>query len=499
MNETLSQLPAGAFGPLDDAAEEALRANLGIWARHVSKNRVKEQYYHGRSRKVTRSAGMPSELQRLDVCVGWGAKAVDVMAARSVFEGFTAQGAVVDELAAACGDLRERYQQAVTSELITSCCFMTVTAGDTGSGEPPVVVSVHGALDAAGRWDTRRNRIRDGLVVMDTVENPGGTIAPTMASLFMSDATYTCRLGRNGKWVAQKAPNTYGRPLIEPLRYDPNPTDQRPFGKSRLTRTVRSLIDRATAVAARTETSATFYTWPLRYMLNVDKQTAQDAAKRKIEMYTDTWLLASTNKNGDSPQVGQLAQMTMQPHLDQFEMLAKQFASETSIPLDEVGVVFDNPASSEAMHAAQQRLIVEVEKLNRGNAVALENVARMVIAISRGLESLDELGDDARSIRAVFADPVRSSRAASADAAAKLAAVVDGYASTRQFWHDMGYSEDEITSVMRELRRARAVSAAAARAVAGQAGDGKAPGEARGVRASASPDHGEEAEAARDD
>ena len=336
---------------------------LATWQRHLSGNVRNEAYYHGKVRPVTTSGDMPRELRRLGVVVGWGAKAVDALAARSVFTGFT--GGAADDLNGALGeiDMEELYQQAVTSELTDSCSFITVSKGL--EGEPDVIVSAHSALDAAAIWDERRKRVRAGISVVDVAEDENGYRVPTWVNMYTDDRTYSCRRARGGKWVAEAADNPLRRPLMEPLRY--RPSLARPFGRSRITRTVRSLIDRAMCVASRTEVSAVFYTWPQRYLLGVDRKTAEKMAKTKIEAYVDSLMLVSTNRNGDVPQYGQLSQMTMQPHIDHLEMLAKQFASEASIPLDEVGIVFDNPSSADAMYAAQQRLIVEAEGVNRAN------------------------------------------------------------------------------------------------------------------------------------
>ena len=240
---------------------------------------------------------------------------------------------------------------------------------------------------------------------------------------------------------------------MEPLRYRPSLT--RPFGKSRINRTVRSLIDRALCVGARTEIAATFYTWPQRYLLGVDKKTAEEMSKRKVEMYADSMLLVTPNKNGDVPQLGQLSQMTMQPHIDHLEMLGKQFASEACIPLDEVGIVFDNPTSSEAMFAAQQRLIVEAEHVNRMNGIALGNVARMALG------AVDAADFATADITPRFADVLRPSKAANADFAIKVNSAVPSYSGTRQFWRDLGYSEPTIDSILREVRYSQIVQAAA--------------------------------------
>lgn len=423
---------------------------LAEWQRHIGSNIRNEAYYEGKVKPVTTDKSMPKDLVNLDIVMGWGGKCVDVLANRSVLAGFEGENADAMDDIVPLNSLVEIYEQAVTSELTDSCAFLTVSKGL--AGEPDVIVSAHSALDAAAIWDERKKRIKAGICVVDIDVDSGGQRVPTWVNMYTDSYTYSCRKVGDS-WVAEKVANPFGRPLMEPLRYRPSLT--RPFGKSRINRTVRSLINRALCVGARTEITATFYTWPMRYLLGVDKKTAENMAKRKVEMYADSMLLVTPNKNGDVPQFGQLSQMTMQPHIDHLEMLGKQFASEACIPLDEVGIVFDNPTSSEAMFAAQQRLIVEAEHVNRMNGIALGNIARMALG------AVDAADFATADITPRFADVLRPSKAANADFAIKVNSAVPAYSGTRQFWRDLGYSESTIDSILRDVRYTQIVQAAA--------------------------------------
>ena len=423
---------------------------LAEWQRHIGSNIRNEAYYEGKVKPVTTDKSMPKDLVNLDIVMGWGGKCVDVLANRSVLAGFEGENADAMDDIVPLNSLVEIYEQAVTSELTDSCAFLTVSKGL--AGEPDVIVSAHSALDAAAIWDERKKRIKAGICVVDIDVDSGGQRVPTWVNMYTDSYTYSCRKVGDS-WVAEKVANPFGRPLMEPLRYRPSLT--RPFGKSRINRTVRSLINRALCVGARTEITATFYTWPMRYLLGVDKKTAENMAKRKVEMYADSVLFVTPNKNGDVPQLGQLSQMTMQPHIDHLEMLGKQFASEACIPLDEVGIVFDNPTSSEAMFAAQQRLIVEAEHVNRMNGIALGNIARMALG------AVDAADFATADITPRFADVLRPSKAANADFAIKVNSAVPAYSGTRQFWRDLGYSESTIDSILRDVRYTQIVQAAA--------------------------------------
>ncbi len=452
-----------------DASEAALFATLiNEWQSHVSSNLRNEAYYRGKAGPVTSDADMPKDLRRLSVAMGWGGKAVDVLASRSVFQGWGGSRAAELEEALGGVDFGEVYEQAVVSELTDSCAFVTVSRG--APGEPAAVVNAYSALDATAIWDERRKRVKAGLVVRDVEQDQSGQRVPTLVTMYTDGWVYECsRASASAPWRATKRANPLGRPAIEPMRYRPSLT--RPFGKSRITPTMRSLIDRAIAVGARTEVTAMFYTWPQRYLLGVDRSTAEAMSKRKIEAYADSMILVTPNKNGDTPQYGQLSQATMQPHIDHLEMLGKQFASEACLPLDEVGIVFDNPSSAEAMDAAQKRLTVEAEHVNRMNGHALGNVARMALAVAS-----DGALDPTADVRAVFAPVLKASASAAADFAVKVASMNDGYAATPECWEDLGYDPararemvDKTNAAKSRVIAASAAANAAARLSAGAA------------------------------
>lgn len=419
------------------------------WGSHLRSNRRNDAYYNFEKVVKNLDRGLPDQMRGMRAVVGWPAKAVDALAARSVFMGFTSDGGAAADLAEVMreNDVCELYRQAVTSQLISSCAFVTVSKGLPG--EPDVLVSPYSAENAAGVWDVRKKRIKAGIAIVDVTEDSMGNQTPSWVNMYTDDTTYVCRRMGNNRWSVDRLENPIGRPLIEPLRH--RPSLDRPFGKSRITAAVRSITDEAILATTNAAVASVFYTWPQRYMLGVDKKTAEAFASKKIESYIDRMLMVTPNKNGDVPQYGQLAQMSMQPHSEYLQTLAKRFAGETSVPLASLGVVFDNPSSAEAMYAAQNDLIIEAEWLNATNGAALRNVALMALAQLRGC-GLDGLSDDDRTVTARFENPQRPSMAARADFAIKVASAVPEYAQTDQFWRDLGYEEADVRAIRKELR-----------------------------------------------
>lgn len=76
----------------------------------------------------------------------------------------------------------------------------------------------------------------------------------------------------------------------------------------------------------------------------------------------------------------------MQPHIDYMRSLAARFSGETNVPLSELGMVTDNPASAEAVYAAKESMIVDAQNLNADNGEALRDVAPMALAVFNGTD-----------------------------------------------------------------------------------------------------------------
>lgn len=455
---------------LDDEAAATFNALLASWQRHLPGNLRNQRYYDGEVRSMDGEKDA-DVLRDVRIVSGWAGKAVDMLAGRSVLVGFA--GADADALAEATGgvDLAELYRMALVSELVCSCSFLTVSRGLPG--EPGAIVSAYSAADATALWDWRRKRIKAGLVVVDCDDAPDGTVQPTWVNMYTDSTLYSCRrASAAGAWEAQSAPNPFGRPPMAVMRYRPSLT--RPFGRPRVSRTVRSLVDRALRAAARMENSATFYTWPQRYFNGLDKKTAAELGKSPLQIYESVLLLLSPNSNGDKVDVGQLPQMSMQPHIEHLQAIAKEFAGETSIPLNSLGIVQDNPSSADAMYAAANDLIVEAEWLNSSNGAALADVAAMALATARGT------GLAAVDAKPRFANPIRPSMAARADFGVKVAGVAPAYGSTEYFWRDLGYDETDVRGIMDAVERTKSREQLAAILAGGSGGSGGAQADAQG-------------------
>lgn len=425
-----------------------------VWDAHRASHAERRAYYEGRDRLKNIGIAIPDELSGVPIVVGWPRKAVDELAKCSRFEGFAAGGDAADALAriAAANGLGAAYRRMVRSELVNGLAFATVTRG--GEGEPAARIRFYSAANAACLWDYRLGRIGRGMTVHD-VDRLG---RPTRYVLHEPDAVVEVSLGADGAWSHRAEPHAMGRPLMEPLAY--NADLDYPLGRSRITRAVMNITDRAVRESLRTELASEFAATPQKYLLGGTEEDMRAAleGKTRWEMYIGSVQWVTKDEDGDVPQYGQLPQVSMQPHMDYFEHLAEEFAAETDIPVDAL-VRSSTYTSADSAAADRTQLVQIAEDLNEDNGAALARVARMALAVESG-RRLDDVDP---GVTALFRPPERASRAAEADWAVKMMGAFPFMAESDDAVSAVlakaGFTGDEVARIMSGRRRASAIDA----------------------------------------
>lgn len=446
------QIPVGVEG-ISEGEQDLLSELAQVWSQKYPRNAKRTRYYEGHNSLKDLGISIPPSLVRTETVVGWPAKAVDQLAAHSIYDGFMA-GAATDDPLELRGILNANrfhslYQQAVRSQLTHSVVFWTVSYGDKSQGEPVVVVSVRSAEYAAAIWDTRRKRIRAGLAITDTTFDPvRGNVAPSELTLYLDDVTVILGASINGWEVIDRVEHHLGRPLMEPMPF--KPSEARPFGNSRISREVMSITDSAQRAALRTEVLMEFNTAPQKYLLGANEESFEES---KWKAYLDEILAISKDEDGDTPSFGQLPQLTPQGAIQYFSHLASRFAGATGIPVSSLGVVSDNPSSAQAIREGKDDLVTTAQELNADNAGALGNVARLIVAVRDNVAWAD-LPEDAWQLAGQFRNPANPSIVSQSDAMVKQIAAIPWLADTTVALQELGYDEGQIVRLLAEKRRA---------------------------------------------
>ena len=196
--------------------QEILDKLLTVYQNATSKNGIKDRYYEGKIplSEVNLGIALPNGMSGLEIGCAWGAKTVDVLASRSMFDGFVGEnGEEVEELTKIVrnNNLLAEYPKACRDELKIGCSFATLSFDK----KIRCRIRFHSAKSAAAIWDGEKGRIAYGFAITDTApSNDDETVwEPSMLNLYTDDAIWV--LKRDDQiWRAEKHSHKMGRPLM---------------------------------------------------------------------------------------------------------------------------------------------------------------------------------------------------------------------------------------------------------------------------------------------
>lgn len=434
---------------------ENLQKLFDIFNCHSMKNNTKNEYYEGKISldKVNLGIALPNGMKKLEIGCAWGAKTVDVLAARSMFDGFVGEngedtealGKIVKE-----NNLIAEYAKACRDELKFGCTFATLSADPLMGCK----IRFHSPQTAAALWNGAKGRIDCGFAIIDTERsNDDSGWVPSLAYYYTDNAIWELKSTPTG-WIAIEHGHKMGRPLMEPLIW--NATSDKPFGRSRIKEPIRRLIDGYVRTIANATIGLEFSTAPQKYLLGITDEQFDAVINDKFRQYVGSIIAATNNPDtGEKPSFGQLPQGSIQPHVEMVRVLATQFSAATGLSVTDTGVVNDaNPTSSDAILAQSQTLIAMAEQLNVGNGNSLRTIAIMAQAIAENT-TIEELEENQKNIVAHFKNPAMPSVAATSDAAIKIASARPEFASTDTFLEMIGFDQADIRRIKAQEQRVR--------------------------------------------
>ena len=448
----------GTVKGLSEREQNQLDELVKVYNYHISKNHEKNRYYEGHISvdEVNLGIALPGGMKGLEIGCSWGAKTVDVLASRSMFDGFVASdGGDVEQLTeiVIANRLVAEYMKTCKDELKLGCSFATLSADE----KLKCRIRFHSSMQAAALWNGEKGRIDCGLAIIETLQDESDMLkwTPSLINMYTDEAIIILRL-EDKTWKAEKKPHKMGRPLMEPLVW--NATSAKPFGRSRIKEPIRRLIQGYVRTIANATIGLEFSTSPQKYLLGVTDDQYDQVINDKFRQYVGS-IIASTNnpETGEKPTFGQLQQGTITPHVEMIRVLATQFSAATGLTVTDTGVVNDaNPTSSDAILAQSQTLVGMAEQLNAGNGDALRTIALMALAIANKT-TIEELPAEQKQIIAHFKNPAMPSVAVTADAAIKIASVRPSFADTDVFAEMIGFSQADIRRIKGQEQRARGV------------------------------------------
>lgn len=416
------------------------------WQSHHRRNMLRHTYYTMHNKLVDLGISVPPELKRLDAACGWAKKCVDVMVEHSKFDGFTTD----DETAQKSLDrivrrnrFRTLYRRATTSALEQCFSLYFVSKDDDGRAR----VSAYPASVCGCTWDDARDTIEAALFVVSMSRVPYSDMRePDWVNVVTDEYLIRLRRDDGGRWHAEYEQHALGHIPVFLAAYEP--TLERPFGTSRITREIMGYIDSAVRANVNEEIAAAFAASTQKYLLGTDGDPFENVSRWNA--YIGSIFNIDLTEDGERPEFGQLPQPSMQPLTDHFRNLCGKMSAATGIHVSQFGQVHDNPASSDAIYAENEPLILKVKDWNEDVSDVLVDVATALLATERG-QTFSDVDDSGLVIEARFPNPAMPTLAQQTDASVKIASVVEGFAYTETFWEMNGFGKEERERIMRQI------------------------------------------------
>lgn len=436
---------------LTPAEQSALSQLVELWRVKQPRNRLRQAYLDGVVRPDNLNISVPDEMvDQLGAVIGWPRKVVFGLSDLLIWDGVTSSTGSdnpfeIDDLLASTGFELE-IAQTIPSALTHSVAFLTLRKGVEAAGEPPVIIQGHSADWAAGLWDRVRRRLSYGLTI-DDIDDAG---RPTRFTLYTVDSTYVVELNAASAWrIIHAELHGMGASMMEALPFEPSL--DRPLGRSRISRDVMSITQRAMRTVLREELATELFTAPGILLSGVDSDLIDDL--RSWDWKLGTIKTISSGEEPEGPKVTVLPQQSAQPFTEQMRALATELSGVSSLPVSSLGVIQDNPSSAEALYAAKEELVIKAKNAQRVFDAALTRVYAHAVMMRDGL---DEMTPELRSLSTRWGDPAHPSIVSQSDAIVKQISAMPWLAQSSVVLEELGYSGSQIARLMSDKRRAEA-------------------------------------------
>lgn len=446
---------------LTEEESKMLRKLVKVFNARLLHNQTRMEYYEDKNKLKNIGLTIPCDYaKKIDTRVGWVAKAVDYLSARSIYDGITSADGdsdSVNEILNA-NDFAAEYMKAVPSQLVYGVGFWTVSKGGEDD-DTSVVINYHNATSAAALWDFRHKRVKCGFVVEDyELVRTDGSDDYRPCFVVFHTPKFVIELKREARnhWSAKRKLNLQNQCLMIAMPYRPN--DTKPFGKSRVSGAAMAITDEMQRQIVRTSLHSESYSSGQKALLGVSDEQFDKLQGQKFRAALSELLLITRDENGEVPQITAFAQQSMTPHIEAMQLLMSRMAAETAVPVAAYGLSSNGYTSTEALRASSDDLILEAESLNRNNGKAIVKIARLAYAIANNT-TVDKLTQEERDIAVHWVDPSMPTAAAQADASVKISSVATDFPQTDVFWEFNGFDEEQRRRIKSDITRNQSTAA----------------------------------------
>lgn len=410
------------------------------------KNLTKQNYYEAKNSLKDLRISLPPQIRHIETCVGWANTVVNILEERLDLEGFNVTSESGNDYGVQDifrnNNLDTESSLAHLDALIYGVSFIVVGTGNTEVGEANPLITVESPFRMTGEYSLRQRRLTSALLLDRT-----GNGKASSGTLFLENETINFVYDAKGNiYEVDRDVHNLGRVPVVKIVNMPRSSDTN--GKSELTRSIISHIDAAIRTLAGSEIAREFAVSPQKVLLGHDESIFKDEDGNPINplsaIFGRLWGVPYNDKDGVMPQIVQLQQGNLSAYFEQLKALAQLIASDAAIPVSYLGYNESNPASADAIRAADQRLTKRAERRSKIFGRSWEEAAKLAILVRDG-----KLPEENVVIKPIWRDPSPTARTAAANEALQL--VQAGILTSDS---DVTYRRIGLTDVEREIVKA---------------------------------------------
>ena len=394
----------------------------------TSRVRNKYEYYDADNDITDYGISVPKLMVNSKPGIGWASRAVNTISDRLNFDGFAGDESGINDLFENIG-ASPVINAARHDAIIAGCAFVAI-ADDLDSDSKKLIPFT--ALEATGIIDENTGLLSMGLAVTRwSLPNPkkqNSLSQPVDYILFLPEFTAIFQ----NKTLYDIKENPTKRCLLHPITR--KRSANAPLGRSKLTKSARRIIQEVARVKRRYEIASEFYSTPQRYINGLaqgaEKDNNLDSALGKV------WAITKDD-DGDKPDIGQLAQMSIDQFSGQKKDLARDFCAETSLTLRNLGYETGNPTSADSLSAMSDDLLLEAKSLQREMG---EQIKQLAITLRMSIDGISVVPDKLKKLVPAWSPIFEVDLGAAGDAVYKLFQAMPELIGTVQSYQMLGIS-----------------------------------------------------------
>ena len=424
--------------------DDALRDHMvGVFLDHQWHLKESRDFYTGARRPGAIGVSVPPQMRQLLASIGYPKLYVDALAERLNVQGFRLGGDESDDVLWhwwCSNGLKVSSVLGHTEAMVTGCAYATVSVPNPDNPrldpkvpmirvEPPT--ALHAVIDPYTLEVSRAVRVIED----KNLQNRWVTV-------YLPDRTITWAQEDNKQWATRSiVRHDLGFVPVVPLCNQTVLGDIN--GVSEITLPLRTLTDFASRVMMCMGAATEMMAIPQRVLFGVsaDDIGAQQAPLGDGKGHYDAYTARILAIEDVDAKATQFSAAELRNFVDVLREVAKQVAAVTGLPPQYLSSSNDNPASAEAIRAAEERMLTNINSKQQLFGAAWVQVMQTAWQVMNPGEQLPE---EYYRLECAWAEAATPTYASRADAAVKLYANGTGIIPKRQARLDMNYSLSQI-------------------------------------------------------